>query len=193
MKSLAITLVSIGLLASAIGRDAVDGKLPSHSTWRPAKFGDFEFRIAEIDVDFSVRDIESPPPIDSSDLVSCANWFVHHWQHTNSLEGLQSLLESEDEFQTASPFERLSQKDRIAMERSYSHIIDYRGFYFLLGTMRRKDGSSLQAIGVYRWDSKGGRFHAILNTPEFRKVSGLEFRSDLYKLNLETLTLKEGP
>lgn len=189
MKSLAVGLTAVALLSSGVAKEATDYNLPVHSTWAPATFGDFEFRIAEIDIGFSVRVIESPPPIDRGTLASCANWFIHHWYHTKNLEELRSLLESDDDFQTVNPFERLSRMDRAVMERSYSHIIDFRGFYFLIGTMGDTKNKKERVIGTYRWDDETGRFNAILDTPRFRGISGWEFRRALYKIDLETLSM----
>lgn len=188
MKPLAILFAAIGSLSLAFGNDVAEGQLPSHSPWIEIESADFDFRIAKIDLNLKVSEIENPPPKDFSKLVSCATWFVHHMHHTADLEGLRSLLEWWDEFQSIDPFERISQKDRSAAERSYTHLVDYEGFYFLIGTMRNEDNSSVRVIGTYHWDNERNRFFSILDTPGFYVISGRKFRSALYEMDLDSLS-----
>lgn len=190
MKYMAICVAAIGLSANAIPKEVEDHQLPAHSPWVAVQSDNFKFHIARIDVSLTISEIESPPPKDFSSLVNCATWFIHHWQHTKNLEGLRSLLEWWDAFQDSDPFEMTSHINRSATERSYSHLIDYGGFYFLVGTMRGEDGSKVRAIGTYRWDNLRDRFSAVLDTPEFSKVSGHKFRAALGTMDVEALSSK---
>lgn len=167
-------------------------ELPKHSAWVPAKVDDREFRVAKIEVDLSVHLVENPSPIELDDLESVSNWFVHHWDHTKSAQDLRSLLDPNDRFQVEDPFELLSNKQLVAFERSYRHMVEYNGFLFLIGLKRDKNAKSVQAIAVYFWDAKAKRFRAVLDTPAFREVSGKEFWSALYKVDLDTFFPKEG-
>lgn len=184
MKSLAIIFAAFGSLSSGFGADTVDGGLPAHSLWVEVGFGDFKFQVSMVEVSLTSADIANPPPKDFSKLVNCATWYVHYGQHARNIEGLRSLLESSDRFHEGDHLERLIQNLRSGSGRSYTHLIRYEGFHFLLGTQRTKDGSSSRVIGVYRWDDEQNQFFPILETPAFTKVSGPEFRSALYEIDL---------
>jgi hypothetical protein len=109
--------------------------------------------------------------------------FLHDREHSKDTLKIREHLSPLDPFQS---FEVPDQSKACAGARSYSHLVEYDQFYFLIGEKVQKDGDKQRVIGTYVWN--GERFFALYYTPHFHEVSGPALRKALFTFNLDTIS-----
>ena len=166
-------------------------RLPKRSPWREVILEvdgeSLQVQIADIDVFVSKSEIASGEGKERSELISYVVSFLHDWEQSQVVPDLIAHFDSDD---VARETLLRMVAERQPANRSYSFLIAHEGYYFLVGDRLVDNSVSENVVGVYRWN--GERFHAVIDTPAFRKVKGKQVREFLYKIDWEEMKRRGG-